>query len=501
MPLEEDRYFDWGPLLQRLEDLLLQGTSGSPFPQELRRAAESLGYRLSDDDTRAALEAAALFVPLAETALPPRQASGEEAAAAAEARTWTGAQLRALRQASGHAPKWWVPELAGLLRRAGLPFPAPALPAVFALIEEEPEHFPALLPLMDHEATKESVRDSGRRWIFPAVPPDLTAGMPRPMALLHALLTDPERMQSWLAAEGATLPEATVGTLVQEASHRLPPAALPWLRPYRERLPETAQPALLAALSRLGDEELRDRVAHTMAALVRFDGDRLVADLPPPGAAWGGLLPEGDGVTRSSLLIGLWSAWHPEDMAQHLGRSSAEVADATFRSPQSELLARALFGQLRHFPEPRACLAWLEARMRHPEIPCGEQEHLLGRHLPHETLSQAISRHIHAERYRLEADGPAARLLAGSSLFWTEALTRDVIDALQARPALAAEMVQRRELLDAFLWRGHLGTWYRMQQANRPFGDLPPVLQRRSEELRPIIDLRATLHRAFRKTD
>jgi len=500
MPSPEDRHFDWKPLLQKLEDLLLQGTSSTPFPVELRHAAEALGYRLSDNDTQAALEAAALFGPLSETSLPPKEALPADLSSGEEPPTWTGAQLRALRLLSGHPPRWWVSELAGLLRRSSLPWPAPALPAAFALIEQEPESFPALAPLLGPEARAESAREARLRWIWPSAPPDPALGPPSPLYLLHWLLTDPDNAGPWLAEHAEELPVTTTSGLLQEAGHRLPQAALPWLRCREGTLPESDRPALLAARARLGDEEARGPVSRILATLVRIEGRRLEADLPPPGPAWGELLPQGQGVTRQALLTGLWTAWHPADMAHSLGRSAAELAEAAFRSPQAELLTAAMFAQLRHFPEPRACLAWLEARMRHPEIPCGDQERQLARHLPHETLSKAISQHIHAERYLLDADGPAARLLAGGSLFWTEALTRDVVDALQARPALAAEMVQRRELLEAFLWRGHLGTWYRMQQAARPFGDLPPLLQRRVDEITPVIECRATLHRAFRKT-
>lgn len=500
MSSSEDRHYDWKPLLQKLEDLLLHGTSSMPFPQELRRAAEALGYRLSDNDTQAALEAAALFAPLAETALPPKVEAPVDVHSKDGSPTWTVAQLRALRQASGQPPRWWIPELAGILRRAALPWPAPAIPAAFVAIEQDPGIFPALAPLLGPQARIESARQSRYRWIFPGAAPDPALGQPQPLYLLHWLLSDPDSAGPWLAAHADVLPMDTISGLLQEAGHRLPEASLPLLRRMEDALPESDRPALLAARARLGDEEVRAAVSHTLASLVRFEGGKLEADLPPPGPAWGGILPQGPGITRQALLTGLWAAWHPADMAQSLGRSAAEVAEAAFRSPQAEQLAAALFGQLRHFPEPQACLVWLEARMRHPEIPCGTQESQLARHLPHETLSKAISQHIHAERYRLDADGPAARLLAGGSLFWTEALTRDVVDALQARPALAAEMVQRRELLDAFLWRGHLGTWYRMQQAARPFGDLPPLLQRRTEEMTPVIECRATLHRAFRKS-
>ncbi len=500
MPTTEDRHFDWKPLLEQLEDLLLQGTSSTPFPAELRRAAESLGYHLSDNDTQAALEAAALFGTLSETALPPQVSPPEDAPPEAQVPSWTGAQLRALRQIAGHPPRWWVPELAGILRRDALPWPPPALPSAFALVEQDPETFPALAPLLGHQARAESARQVRHRWIWPTAAPDITSGPPKPLYLLHWLLTDPENAGPWLDANAETWPAAPFSSLLEEAGHRLPEAALPLLRKLERTLPDKDKPALLAARTRLGDEELRGEVSNRMSRLVRCEAGRIEADLPALGAAWGGLLPQGSGVTRQSLLIGLWTAWHPADMAQSLGTSLEELAQAAFHSPQADLLATAMFSQLRHFPEPRACLAWLEARMRHPEIACGEQEPRLARHLPHETLSKAISRHIHAERYVLDADGPAARLLAGGSLFWTEALTRDVVDALQARPALAAEMVQRRDLLDALLWRGHLGTWYRMQQAARPYGELPPLLQRRIEEIDPVIESRATLHRAFRKT-
>jgi len=169
-----------------------------------------------------------------------------------------------------------------------------------------------------------------------------------------------------------------------------------------------------------------------------------------------------------------------------------------FASPMAEMWMTAIYNQLLGYPHPQGIRSWLSHRLTHPEISCDCDESVLARYLTHSVLSAELSYHIHEVRYNFDVLGLAGRLLCCRTHFWSEALTGDVLQALQAKPIVAFEAARHPDFLLAFCWHGHLGFWLRQLQNARPLGDLPPVILQRKDEITAIIQVRIALHKAFR---
>jgi hypothetical protein len=93
--------------------------------------------------------------------------------------------------------------------------------------------------------------------------------------------------------------------------------------------------------------------------------------------------------------------------------------------------------------------------------------------------------------------GPAGQILCCQTHFWSEELTRDVLQSIQAKPIVAFEAARHPAFLQAFCWRGHLGFWSRQLQNARSLGELPPVFLKQKDEIIAIIQIRMAMHKAF----
>lgn len=481
-----------------LLDSLLRGTDQAPLPESWRRFLAAEVHAPDAEPALALLEAVSVLHYLQESRWPDPAPEAPAAAAVREDDFWSPARLKALRDWLLFPPVLAWPELAALLRRRQTPLPRAAWQIVFDGLERHPDLFPVVADLLPEEARAEAARHPRHHGLFPRQAPDLrrmeqVRGMRQ---AFHWLWQDAEAALAWLGADPPGADARWWAAFLRDFAHRLPPAAtglLPLL-PSKEAWP----PDLRYVRALLGDETDRQGTLLILAGLFSMDQGQLRLALPPPGPAWGGRWPEEAGLDRASAFTHLLRGVSPGLLAEALALTPEDLYRLAFRSPEAETLLPALADQLRLYTDPEARLAWWNQRLAWPgKLPVEAREELaMG--LPHDRLSALLVRHLPLYRERFDPEGPAARLLAAESLFWSEALTGEVLGALSLHAALAQAWSVHPRLFPALLWRGHLGVWARQLQGARPLGDLPAPLYRRREDILKVIQARIGLHQAFR---
>ncbi|MBP6185272.1 MAG: hypothetical protein KA479_10055 [Saprospiraceae bacterium] len=490
---------DWTRIMTLLEDYILQGTQDQPLPAPVKALLDAWGIVLSDDPAQAALEAVSILSPLRNIALIKHTLPSEEQAPD-PGHTWTPSQIRIGNELMAIPGAWGLHELAGILRRLKWPFPESALHGLFALLNDNPDLFADVADLLGDYAIWMTRQSSQHQWLYPAGPPDkkVVKLVHWPRYLFHWLWHDPVSANSWILENIQVIKPDIWSAFMQQYSYRLPPTSLPVLNALQKQLPLTQGP-LFAARSRLGDKTVSSDAETILRPMIQFTAGKLDVQLPPPGPLWGNLLLlEPDQTqTRSLAFQKLFSCLSSETVASWVQMDVPAFIAAACSSPQAEIWMTALYDQLLLYPHPQGILTRLRYRLAHPEITCDRDETVLAHYLAHAALSAEISRHIHEVRYNLDMQGPAGQILCCRTHFWSEELTRDVLQSIQAKPIVAFEAARHPTFLQAFCWRGHLGFWSRQLQNARPLGELPPLFLKQKDEITTIIQMRMAMHKAF----
>lgn len=484
-----------------LLDSLLRGTDQAPVPESWRRFLAAEVHIPDADPPLALLEAVSVLHYLQECRWPDPEPDEPIRENFREDTFWSPARLKTLRDWLIFPPALAWPELAALLHRRQTPLPRAAWQPVLDGLERHPDLFAVVADLLPEEARDEAARHPRHHGLFPRQAPDLrrmeqSRGMRQ---AFHWLWQDPDAALAWLSGDPPGADARWWAAFLRDFAHRLPPTAkglLPLL-PSKQIWP----PDLRYVRAMLGDEAERQATLLILSGLLSINQGQLRLALPPPGPAWGGRWPEEAGLDRASAFTHLLRGVSPGLLAEALAMTLEEFYRSSFRSPEAEVLLPALADQLRLYADPSARLAWWSERLAWPGKLPAEATEELAKGLPHDRLSALILRHLPLQRGGFDPEGPVARLLAAESLFWSEALTGEVLGALSLHAPLAQVWSVHPRLFPALLWRGHLGVWARQLQGARPLGDLPAALYRRREDILKVIQSRIGLHRDFRGED
>jgi hypothetical protein len=493
--------------LEALLDGLLQGAEAQDLPREWRSWLKSLGLPLAEDPATAFLEAVALSYYLEESA-PPATLAEDPSGPATENEAWTPARLRVLRDLLAFPHEWVLPELAAVLRRQDLFFPKAVWPTLLEGLASDPEQLLHVADRLDERARRQARARTNQHFLFPQSPPDPVRTGPDRSArhVYHWLWQEPAPAMEWLRGRPAGVDAAWWRVFLPAFAHRLPPEAKGLLPLLQEA--EALPPDLRYARCLLGDSALEERALGLLGAMIGLEGGQLHWSTPSAQPvrdaeglstlrAWADQI-EGGG--RDGALRALVKCVSLSDLADSLGTSLPEFLALAFDSPDAERILPALAASMQVRAEPEARLAWWRERLADPEGPDPGDDLLLARGLPHDRLSALLAPYLSDHRTQFRPEDPAGRVLAGGSLYWTENLTREFLTTLELRPALAAEVSRHPRLFPALLWRGNLGVWARYLQGTRPLADLAPPLQKRRDEILPVIQGRILLHQAFQRS-
>jgi hypothetical protein len=117
--------------------------------------------------------------------------------------------------------------------------------------------------------------------------------------------------------------------------------------------------------------------------------------------------------------------------------------------------------------------------------------------VPRDKMCSMLQEHLHAIRFQLTPDSFTCRILCNERMFWTEALTRDVLRCFQYRPALQREMESHSPLYKAMLWRTPLTYMVSQLKATPPMQDFPTLVQQSLPLVREIVRSRYNLYKTL----